>query len=90
MEAGMSILRLDWRRLMLMPFICILQESGLEIMKMPAAELRDLEANDAARFEHHMLATLHKPYIFKLKVAEETYQDETRVKISVQKWDSDL
>lgn len=54
-------------------------------MKMPAAELRDLEGTDVARFEHHMLATLHRPYVFKLKIAEETYQDETRIKINVMK-----
>ena len=52
-------------------------------MKMSAAELRDLEANDVLRFEQHMLATLHRPYLFKLKVAEETYQDETRIKINI-------
>ena len=52
-------------------------------MKMSAAELRDLEGRDVARFEQHMLATLHRPYLFKLKVAEETYQDETRIKINI-------
>ncbi len=60
-----------------------MQESGVEIMKMSAAELRDLEGSDVARFEQHMLATLHRPYLFKLKVAEETYQDETRIKINI-------
>lgn len=55
----------------------------MEIMKMSAAELRDLETTDGMRFEQHMLATLHKPYLFKLKVAEETYQDETRIKINI-------
>ena len=62
-----------------------MQESGLEIMRMPAAELRELEASDVARFEQHMLSILHRPYIFSLKVAEEVYQDETRIKTSVQK-----
>lgn len=52
-------------------------------MKMPAAELRDLEQNDVVKFEQHMLATLHRPYLFKIKVAEETYQDETKIKINI-------
>ena len=38
-----------------------------------------------SRFEAHMLDTLHRPFLFKIKVAEETYQDETRVKTSVMK-----
>lgn len=52
-------------------------------MGMTAAELRDMESNDVARFEQHMLSTLHRPYLFKLKIAEETYQDETRIKINI-------
>ena len=32
-----------------------------------------------------MLDTLHRPFLFKIKVAEETYQDETRIKTSVMK-----
>ena len=59
------------------------QESGVEIMKISAAELRDMEATNVAQFEQHMLATLHRPYIFKLKIAEETYQDETRIKVNI-------
>ena len=55
-------------------------------MKMSAAELRDLEANDVVKFEQHMLATLHRPYLFKLKVAEETYQDETRIKVNIMRY----
>ena len=52
-------------------------------MKLSASELRDLEANDVVKFEQHMLATLHRPYLLKLKVAEETYQDETRIKVNI-------
>jgi len=39
----------------------------------------------ACRFEAHMLDTLHRPFLFKIKVAEDTYQDETRIKTTTLK-----
>jgi hypothetical protein len=64
---------------------CCVQEAGIEILKMSAAELKALEEEDTARFEAHMQDTLHRPFLFKIKVAEDTYQDETRIKTSIMK-----
>ena len=63
--------------------LAALQESGLEIMGMPAAELRELEANNLPAFEALMLSRMHRPYLFKVKVAEDTYNDETRIKTNI-------
>ena len=50
---------------------------------MPAAELRELEANNLPAFEALMLSRMHRPYLFKVKVAEDTYNDETRIKTNI-------
>lgn len=60
-----------------------IQESGVEIIGKTASELRDLERNNLSQFEEIMMNTQHKLFLFKIKVAEETYQDETRIKQNI-------
>ena len=48
-----------------------------------AMELRELENNDINQFEEVMTATQHRAFLFKIKVAEETYNDETRIKQTI-------
>lgn len=55
----------------------------MEIIGKTANELRDLEQTNAVEFDEFMLTTAHKLFLFKVKVAEETYQDETRIKQNI-------
>ncbi|KAL0793448.1 hypothetical protein Bca101_064825 [Brassica carinata] len=63
------------------------QEAGEEIMGMPAKELYYLkyEDQDEEKFEDIIRKAAFTKYIFKLKVKEETYGDENRVKATVVK-----
>ncbi|KAJ0252673.1 Replication protein A 70 kDa DNA-binding subunit C [Hirschfeldia incana] len=63
------------------------QEAGEEIMGMPAKDLYFLkyEDGDEEKFEDIIHKASFTKYVFKLKVKEETYGDESRVKATVVK-----
>ena len=58
------------------------QEAGQEIMGMPASELKAIE-DIPNSFDAALSAANFRPLIFNLRVAEDTYNDETRIKKSV-------
>ena len=62
-------------------------ESGEEIMGISAKDLYYLnyEEQDDEKFAELMRSVLFTKYLFKLKVKEETFSDEQRVKSSVVK-----
>ncbi|KAL1315842.1 replication protein A 70 kDa DNA-binding subunit A-like [Arachis hypogaea] len=68
-------------------WVTAFQESGEEIMGMSAKELYNLkfEQMDDEKFAEIMRKVLFGKYMFKLKVKEETYSDEQRVKSTVVK-----
>ncbi|KAF8117251.1 hypothetical protein N665_0012s0251 [Sinapis alba] len=63
------------------------QEAGEEIMGMPAKDLYYMknEDRDEEKFEDIIRKAAFTKYIFKLKVKEETFSDESRVKATVVK-----
>ncbi|KAL6556466.1 hypothetical protein OROGR_005754 [Orobanche gracilis] len=65
------------------------QESGEEIMGVPAKELYNLkyEEQDDEKFPELLRGVLFTKFLFKLKVKEETFSDEQRVKSTVVKAD---
>ncbi|KAL8267037.1 hypothetical protein R6Q59_004381 [Mikania micrantha] len=65
------------------------QESGEDIMGISAKDLYDIrhEEQDEERFTEIVRNTLYTKYIFKLKVKEESFGDEQRVKSTVVKVD---
>lgn len=58
------------------------QESGQDIMGLSADDLRNLE-NSESDFSLAVQAATFKQLLFKLKIAEENYNDENRIKMSV-------
>ncbi|CAJ1930951.1 unnamed protein product [Sphenostylis stenocarpa] len=68
-------------------WVTAFQESGEEIMGMPAKDLYYLkyEEQDDVRFAEIIRKILFTEYVFKLKVKEETFSDEQRVKSTVVK-----
>ena len=60
----------------------MLQEAGEEIMGMTATDLKGLE-EDAKKYDAALQSANLRPLTFTLKVAEDTYNDETRIKKSV-------
>lgn len=66
-------------------WVTAFQESGEEILGCSAKELYMLkyEEHDDARFEEIIRHSLFQQYVFKLKIKEEIYGDEQRVKITV-------
>lgn len=68
-------------------WVTAFQESGEEIMGMPAKQLYFLkyEEQDDDRFTEIIRKVLFTKHIFKLKVKEETFSDEQRVKSTVVK-----
>ena len=63
-------------------FTVQLQESGADIMGMSADDLRNLEQSES-EFSLAVQAATFKQLLFKLKIAEENYNDENRIKMSV-------
>ena len=59
------------------------QEAGQQIMGASATELKELEQADLPAFEARVHATHFKPILLKVKIAEDTYNDETRIKTSI-------
>lgn len=70
-----------------MTWVTAFQESGEEIVGVPAKDLYYMknEEQDEVRFTEIIRNVLHTKYNFKLKVKEETYSDEQRVKSTVVK-----
>ncbi|GAB2296114.1 hypothetical protein Dimus_030248 [Dionaea muscipula] len=68
-------------------WVTAFQECGEEIMGMPAKNLYSLkyEEQDDEKFNNIIHDVLFQKYIFKLKVKEETFSDEQRVKSTVVK-----
>ncbi|KAK1549849.1 hypothetical protein Q3G72_008928 [Acer saccharum] len=68
-------------------WVTAFQESGEEIMGCSAKELYMLkyESQDEARFGEIIRGRIFNQYLFKLKIKEEMYGDEQRVKITVMK-----
>lgn len=68
-------------------WVTAFQEAGMEIMGVTAKELyfKKYEEQDDDSFADIMRAVLFSRYIFKLKVKEETFSDEQRVKSTVVK-----
>ncbi|KAL6912024.1 hypothetical protein ACP4OV_000829 [Aristida adscensionis] len=60
-------------------------EAGQELLGCSARELNMLKENDDPRFEEVLLQCLHWDYLLRLKVKEESYGDERRVKNTVVK-----
>ncbi|WVZ95831.1 hypothetical protein U9M48_041545 [Paspalum notatum var. saurae] len=56
------------------------QEAGLEIMVYSAQELFEIREEDAERYAEILQGIRWQQFLFKLKVKEETYNDEQRVK----------
>ena len=53
-----------------------------------APELKELEINDPKAYDKCCTEANMSRFLFKLKVAEETYNDERRVKVSIQKMEA--
>ncbi|KAI4327970.1 hypothetical protein L6164_020372 [Bauhinia variegata] len=70
-------------------WVTTFQECGEEIMGVPAKDLYYLkyEEQDDEKFSEIIRKVLFNKYIFKLKVKEETFSDEQRVKSTVVKAD---
>lgn len=60
----------------------MMQEAGEEIMGMSASDLKALE-DDAKAYDAALQHANLRPLTFNLRVAEDTYNDETRIKKSV-------
>ncbi|KAH9615132.1 hypothetical protein KSS87_007234 [Heliosperma pusillum] len=70
-------------------WVTAFQESGEEIIGCSAKELYSLkhEEEDEERFASIIRGSLFSPFLFKLKVKEESYGEEQRVKVTVVKAD---
>lgn len=70
-------------------WVTAFQESGEEIMGIPAKDLYHLkyEEQDDEKFAEIIHKVLFTKYVFKLKIKEETFSDEQRVKSTVVKAD---
>ncbi|XP_074305633.1 replication protein A 70 kDa DNA-binding subunit C-like, partial [Silene latifolia] len=68
-------------------WVTAFQECGEELLGMSAKDLFDLKyvKEDDEEFQKIVRAALFRKYIFKLKVKEETFNDERRVKSTVVK-----
>ena len=64
-----------------------MQESGQDIMGLSADDLRNLEQSESD-FSLAVQAATFKQLLFKLKIAEENYNDENRIKMSVVRYTS--
>ena len=65
---------------------CNVQEPAQEILGgISAAELKDV---GEAAFDARVAAASFGHFLFKMRANEETYNDETRVKLNVVRWAS--
>ncbi|GAA0152068.1 DNA metabolism protein [Lithospermum erythrorhizon] len=69
-------------------YVTAFAECGEEILGLPAKDLYLLKyEQDEDKYAEIVSSALYKKYIFKLKVKEETYNDEQRVKCTIVKAD---
>lgn len=70
-------------------WVTAFQESGEEILGCPAKEMYTLkhESQDDTRFGEIIRSRLFHQYLFRLKIKEELYGDEQKIKITVVKVD---
>ncbi|KAI3410646.1 Replication protein A subunit, partial [Psidium guajava] len=68
-------------------WVTAFQETGEEILGFSAKELFMLKKQDDERFAETVRSKLFYQFLFRLKIKEETYGDEQRVKITVVKAD---
>ncbi|CAN6336074.1 unnamed protein product [Urochloa humidicola] len=61
------------------------QDPGVEIIGCSAEELYNIKEEDAEQFAEIIQGVRWQQFLFKLKVFEETFNDEQRVKCSIQK-----
>jgi len=66
-------------------FATAFQEAGNDIIGLTAEELLKIQHEDVEKFAGIIKQARFRLYIFKLKVKEETYNDETRVKATIVK-----
>ncbi len=60
-----------------------MQDEGLQIVGHSADEMMALQESNVPLFEARLAAPQFRPYIFKLRASEDTWQDEQRVRINV-------
>jgi replication factor A1 len=60
-------------------------ESGVEILGYSAEELYNIKEEDAEQFAEIIQGVRWQQFLFKLKVYEETFNDEQRVKCQISK-----
>ena len=60
-------------------------DAGDVLMGMPANALKQLRDDDFQAYEQALLDANFKQFAMKFKVADDTYNDETRVKVSIAK-----
>ncbi|KAM0877104.1 hypothetical protein ACQ4PT_035749 [Festuca glaucescens] len=66
-------------------FATAFQEAGHDIIGLTAQDLFSMQTEDAEKFAGIIRQTRFQLYIFKLKVKEETFSDEARVKATIVK-----
>ncbi|GLC43682.1 hypothetical protein PLESTM_001504100 [Pleodorina starrii] len=64
-------------------FLTAFGDAGDTIFGRPAADVRQLEADNGQEFDRLAESIRFTPFIFRLKVAEDNYNDESRIKVSI-------
>lgn len=67
---------------------CAAQEEGKQIIGYTANEMQELKEAESPLFEARLNDVKCRSYLFKLKVSEDTWQDEQRIRINVVRWGS--
>ncbi len=62
---------------------CAVQEEGKQIIGYTANEMQELKEAESPLFEARLNDVKCRSYLFKLKVSEDTWQDEQRIRINV-------
>ena len=65
---------------------CAAQEEGKQIIGYTANEMQELKEAESPLFEARLNDVKCRSYLFKLKVSEDTWQDEQRIRINVVRW----
>ena len=90
-HAGEHVPHCEWRYIINMTvadhtgqhWVSAFGEMGDILMGMTAGELKELRDNNYAAYETALQEANFKSFVMKLKVADDTYNDETRVKVSL-------
>lgn len=64
-------------------WVTAFQESGADIVGCSAEELFTLKQHDEAKFAEIIRSCLFRPFLFRIKIKEEHYGEELKVKITV-------